>query len=123
MRHWTGPFGADLEAVAGLDGYSAHVFPASTRYVAAMESLSGNRRRERIVFETDRHTVVGDVTLPAEGYQARFSDTINREDVGFLPLTDVEITPLAEGDTQKRDFVVLAKAHIHLAYSLGERPE
>jgi Family of unknown function (DUF6812) len=85
--------------------------------------LSGNRRRERVVFETDRHTIVGDVTLPTEGYQARFSDTINREDVGFLPLIDVEITPLDGGAAEKRPFVVLAKAHIRLAYPFGERSE
>jgi hypothetical protein len=87
-----------------------------------MESL-GNRRRERVLFETDRHTVVGDVTLPSEGYQARLSDTINREDVAFLPLIDVEIVPLAGGTTEKRDFIVLSKAHIRLAYPLGERSE
>jgi hypothetical protein len=74
------------------------------------------RRRERIRFETDRHVVVGDVTLPAEGYQARFSDAINRGDVGFLPLIDVEITPLGGGEVERHAFIVLAKAHIRHAY-------
>lgn len=83
----------------------------------------GNRRRERVFFETDRHTIVGDVTLPAEGYQARFSDTINREGVGFLPLIDVEIAPLGGGAAERRDFILLAKAHIRLAYPVGERTE
>ena len=87
-----------------------------------MESL-GNRRRERVLFETDRHTVVGNVTLPSEGYQARLSDAINRADVGFLSLVDVEITPLEGGPAEKRPFIVLAKAHIRLAYPLGERSE
>lgn len=82
-----------------------------------------NRRRERVLFETDRHTIVGDVTLPAEGYQARLSDTINREDVGFLQLIDVEILPLEGGTAEKHDFIVLAKAHIRLAYPVGERSE
>lgn len=86
-------------------------------------ALAGNRRRERVFFETDRHTVVGDVTLPSEGYQARLSDAINRGEVAFLPLTDVEMTPLAGGDAERHDFVVLAKRHIRLAYPLGERPE
>jgi hypothetical protein len=85
--------------------------------------LSGNRRRERVLFETDRHTVVGDVTLPSEGYQARLSDAINRGEVAFLPLVDVEITPLQGGAAEKRPFIVLAKAHIRLAYPLGERSE
>jgi hypothetical protein len=87
-----------------------------------MESL-GDRRRERVVFETDRHTIVGDVTLPSEGYQARLSDAINRADVAFLPLVDVEIAPLGGGAAEQRPFIVLAKAHIRLAYPLGERPE
>ncbi|HET9163477.1 MAG TPA: hypothetical protein VFN89_08565 [Solirubrobacterales bacterium] len=77
------------------------------------------RRRERIAFETDRHMVVGDVTLPPHGYQSRFSDAVNRADVAFVPLLDVEITPLGgEGAVQRRDFIVLAKQHIRLAYPL-----
>jgi hypothetical protein len=88
---------------------------------AAMEGQSGSpRRRERVVFETDRHLVVGDVTLPPEGYQSRFSDAVNRPDVAFVPLLNVEITPLAGGQAKRRAFVVLAKEHIRLAYPLDE---
>jgi hypothetical protein len=72
------------------------------------------------VFETDRHLVVGDVTLPPEGYQSRFSDAVNRPEVAFIPLLDVEITPLAGGGGVRRDFIVLAKQHIRLAYPLEE---
>ena len=44
-----------------------------------MEGMAnGPRRKERVRFETDRHLVVGDVTLPPEGYQSRFSDAVNR---------------------------------------------
>ena len=75
-----------------------------------MEGQSGSpRRRERVVFETDRHLVAGDLTLPPEGYQSRFSDAVNRVDVGFIPLVDVEITPLDGGESTRRDFIVLAK--------------
>jgi len=83
-----------------------------------MEGQPGSpRRRERVVFETDRHIVVGDVTLPPEGYQSRFSDAVNRADVAFVPLLDVEISPLAGGGTtERRDFIVLAKEHIRVAY-------
>jgi Family of unknown function (DUF6812) len=79
------------------------------------------RRRERIRFETDRHEVIGNISLPAEGYQARFSDVINRTDVAFIPLVDVEIVPLAGGETVRRDFVVLAKAHVRLAHPVEGR--
>jgi hypothetical protein len=82
-----------------------------------MEGQSGSpRRRERVVFETDRHLVVGELTLPPEGYQSRFSDAVNRPDVAFIPLLDVEITPLGGGEAVRRDFIVLAKEHIRLAF-------
>lgn len=73
-------------------------------------------RVERTIFETDRHLVVGDVTLPPEGYQSRFSDVLNRRDLDFLPLTNVEITSLADGTVSERPFVVLSKQQIRLAY-------
>lgn len=86
-----------------------------------MESKSGSpRRRERVVFETDRHLIVGDVTLPPEGYQSRFSDAVNRPEVAFISLLDVEITPLAGDGAVRRAFIVLAKEHIRLAYPVGE---
>lgn len=86
-----------------------------------MESHLGTpRRRERVVFETDRHLIVGDVTLPPEGYQSRFSDAVNRPEVAFIPLLNVEITPLAGGNAVEHDFIVLAKEHIRLAYPIGE---
>ncbi|HEX7059699.1 MAG TPA: hypothetical protein VF176_07610 [Solirubrobacterales bacterium] len=75
-----------------------------------------DRRIERVVFETDRYVVVGDVTLPPEGYQSRFSDTMNREDLPFLPLTNVEITERETGKVTERPFIVLGKAHVQLAH-------
>jgi len=78
------------------------------------------RRRERVVFETDRSVVIGDVTLPPEGYQSRFSDAVNRGDVAFIPLVDVEISPLGGGETEQREFIVLSKEHVRLAYPLDE---
>lgn len=74
------------------------------------------RRRERVRFETDRQMVVGDVTLPPEGYQSRFSDAVNRGDIAFIPLTDVEIEPLGGGPIERHEFVVLSKANVRVAY-------
>ena len=76
------------------------------------------KRVERAAFETDRLLVVGDVTLPPEGYQSRFSDSLNRTDLEFLSLTNCEITALADGRTQQREFMMLAKRHIRVAYPL-----
>jgi Family of unknown function (DUF6812) len=78
------------------------------------------RRRERVVFETDRHLVVGDVTLPPEGYQSRFSDAVNRPEVPFIPLLNVEISSLDGGPPKRRDFIVLGKEHVRLAYPLDD---
>ncbi len=74
------------------------------------------------MFETDRHLIVGDVTLPPEGYQSRFSDAVNRADVAFIPLLDVEISPLGGGEATRRGFIVLAKEHIRLAYPVDDAP-
>ncbi|HXV04783.1 MAG TPA: hypothetical protein VFP23_02630 [Solirubrobacterales bacterium] len=86
-----------------------------------MEAQTGDRRRrQRILFETDRQRIVGDVTLPQEGYQSRFSDAINRPDVAFVPIVDVEIAPLEGGETRRLEFAVVAKAHVRLAYPVDE---
>jgi hypothetical protein len=73
-------------------------------------------RVERAVFETDRQLVVGDVTLPPEGYKSRFSDVLNRGDLDFLSLTNAEITSLVDGTVKERPFMVISKHQIRLAY-------
>jgi hypothetical protein len=78
-----------------------------------------DRRIERVTFETDRYVVVGDVTLPPEGYQSRFSDAMNREEFPFVPLTNVEITERESGRTTQRPFIVLGKEHVQLAFPLN----
>jgi hypothetical protein len=84
------------------------------------QSQGIERRVERAVFETDRYVVVGDVTLPPEGYQSRFSDSLNRGDLSFIPLVNVEMTPLGGGPAQRKAFVVLAKAHVRVAFPVDE---
>jgi hypothetical protein len=80
-----------------------------------MAARQRERRVERVEFETDRQRIVGDVTLPPDGYQGRFSDALNR-DVAFIPLLDAEVTPLAGGETERRAFMVVSKAHVRIAY-------
>ena len=79
-----------------------------------------DRRVERAAFETDRQLVVGDITLPPTGYQSRFSDSINRVDLEFVLLTNVEITSLVDGTVSERPFVALSKRHIRLSYPTAE---
>ena len=74
------------------------------------------RRVERVQFETDRQRVIGDVTLPPEGYQSRFSDSLNRVDVTFIPLVNAEVSSLMGGDIERRPFMVISKSHVRVAY-------
>ena len=74
------------------------------------------RRVERAVFETDRQLIEGDLTLPPAGYQSRFSDSLNRGEFEFLPLTNVKITSLADGTADEVPFLVLSKRQIRVAY-------
>ena len=84
---------------------------------AMPDQIDKSRKRiERAAFQTDRLLVVGDVTLPPEGYQSRFSDLLNRSDLEFLPLTNCQISSLVDGETRQRDFVMLSKRHIRVAY-------
>ena len=81
-------------------------------------------RVERVVLETARHRIVGDLTLPREGYRSRLSDFLNRGDLDFIPLANAEIAPHngappgpADGS---RAFVAVARTHVQLAYPFGE---
>ncbi|HEY5942746.1 MAG TPA: hypothetical protein VIT89_07805 [Solirubrobacterales bacterium] len=77
---------------------------------------SDRRRVERAVFETDRQLVEGDLTLPPTGYQSRFSDSLNRGEFEFVPLTNVQVTSLADGKVSSVPFLVLSKLQIRIAY-------
>ena len=57
-------------------------------------------RVERVVVETDRHRIVGDVTLPREGYRSRLSEYLNRGDLDFIPMVNAELTPLNGGSPE-----------------------
>jgi hypothetical protein len=73
-------------------------------------------RTERIVLETHRHRIVGDVTLPREGYRSRLSDYLNRGDLDFIPIVNAELEPLNGGPPESRSFVAVARTHVQLAF-------
>jgi hypothetical protein len=77
---------------------------------------SARRRVERAVFETDRQLVEGDLTLPPAGYQSRFSDSLNRGEFEFVPLTNAQVTSFEDGKVTRLPFLILAKSHIRVAY-------
>jgi hypothetical protein len=73
-------------------------------------------RVERVVLETDRHRIVGNITLPKEGYRSRLSDYLNRGELAFIALADATIAPLDGGPAEERDFIAVARNHIRLAH-------
>ena len=77
-------------------------------------------RVERVVFETDRHRIVGDLSLPREGYRSRLSDFLNWGDLDFIPLVSVEISSVdaQEGEAETHPFLAVARAHIKIARPL-----
>ena len=78
-------------------------------------------RTERVVLETDRHIITGDIHLPREGYRSRLSDFLNHGEISFIPLIDVEIEPLSGSEGPKsRPFVAVARTHVKLAYPFSE---
>jgi hypothetical protein len=79
-------------------------------------------RVERVVLETDRHRVVGDLHLPREGYRSRLSDYLNRGDDEFVPLSNAQIHSLngRPGPVEERDFLAVGRHHVTLAYLASE---
>lgn len=75
-------------------------------------------RVQRVVIETTRFRIVGDVTLPTEGFRTRLSDVLNRQDTGFISLVNVELSPTGGGDTESQPFVAVARNQIEIAYEL-----
>jgi hypothetical protein len=68
--------------------------------------------------ETAKFRLVGDVTLPTEGFRTRLTDVLNRQDTGFIPLVNVELFPIDDGDTKSLPFVAVARNQIEIAYEL-----
>lgn len=78
-----------------------------------------DNRVERVVLETDRNRIVGDLTLPREGYRSRLSDYLNRGDLDFIPLVNAEISSLGGAEQYERSFIAVARHHVHLAYPMS----
>jgi len=76
-------------------------------------------RVQRVVIETSRFHIIGDVMLPTEGFRTRLSDVLNRQDTGFIPLINVELSPLGDGKTESLPFAAVARNRIELAYELS----
>jgi hypothetical protein len=72
-------------------------------------------RKERIVIETDRYRVEGDIALPQEGYRSGLSDYLNRHDQEFLIITNADLVALdGSGRDWQAPVLLLARRQIHL---------
>jgi Family of unknown function (DUF6812) len=78
--------------------------------------MSADVRRERVVLETERYRIVGEVTLPAEGFHSRLSDLLNREGVQFIPLVNATVSERDGARPERRPFIAVARDHVQLAY-------
>ena len=77
-------------------------------------------RIERVVLETDRHRIVGDLTMPREGHRSRLSDFLNTGNLEFIPLVNVEIQLLDGSEAEQRSFITVARSGVRLAYPYDE---
>jgi hypothetical protein len=84
------------------------------------DGISMETRVERVVLETPRHRITGDLHLPREGYRSRLSDFLNRGDLEFIPLVNAEISSANGGATESRSFLAVASGHVQLAYPYEE---
>jgi hypothetical protein len=77
-------------------------------------------RNERVLLETDRHRIRGEVTLARAGYRSRISDMLNASERDFIALTDVTIDPLDGGPQLTCDFLAVARSKIVFALPISD---
>jgi uncharacterized protein DUF6812 len=83
-----------------------------------------DHRLKRIIAETERYRITGFLRLPPDGYRSRLSDYLNSPDRSFLPLTDVELTPLdGTGSVEQHKFLALALTHVVFAVPVDDDDE
>ena len=78
--------------------------------------MAGDTRTKRIVLETARYRITGEVTLPAEGSRSRLSDLLNREGQSFIPLSSAEIISHKDGQRERMPFIAVARDSVEIAY-------
>ena len=65
------------------------------------------RKRERVLLETGRYRIEGEVMLPPEGYKSRLSDHLNDPQHEFLIVLDAKLTPFDNPEGAYRSGVVM----------------
>jgi hypothetical protein len=81
-----------------------------------VSSPTVDQRLKRIIAETGRYRVTGLLRLPPDGYRSRLSDYLNAPERTFLPLTEVEISPVdGSAPAEQYSFLALSVQHIVFA--------
>jgi hypothetical protein len=77
-------------------------------------------RRERIVAETDRYRVEGEITLPHEGYDVDLADYLSRTKQEFIVIVNPLMQSLDGSEFDwTADVLMLARKDIRKIVSLG----
>jgi hypothetical protein len=79
-----------------------------------------DQRRQRVVIETERLRIAGEVVLPAEGIRTRLSDLLNRQGLAFVAVVDATISDHDGNLAVERPFIAVARDHIVIAYEDDE---
>lgn len=112
----TTPSAIAPSAVAPSSETPASATPDGPPTAAPMpEGRSIEHRRERIMVETSRHRIEGNVTLARDGFRSRVSDMLNASERDFLTLTDATVVPLDGGPQESHGFLAVARRHIIFA--------
>ena len=71
-------------------------------------------RHEKVVIETDRYRIEGNLTLPREGYRSRLSDFVNQRDREFFSISEATISTLDKPPDEERavPFIMIARQHV-----------
>lgn len=80
-------------------------------------------RTERVRIHTDGLELIGNLTLPSEGYRSRLTDYLNAVDQEFLALTEAEVRPWNGGETARHAFIAVARRQIVFCAPLGDAPD
>ncbi|HEX4033139.1 MAG TPA: hypothetical protein VHX66_01735 [Solirubrobacteraceae bacterium] len=79
-----------------------------------------DNRHQKVMLETDRHRISGQVTLAREGYRSRISDMLNASERDFIALTNVSVEALDGGEVTNYEFMAVARTKIVFAVPLSD---
>ena len=80
-----------------------------------------DHRTERVYLETERHRIVGDISLARDGYRSRVSDFLNATERDFVTLTDATVELIGhEGAGTIHPVLTVSRHHVVLAIPQGE---